>query len=311
MRRVRERRSRWSSGDARGARDGRRTIERRGARAALGGARALKQAWGARAGVQVDEQRSPSRSRWMADRVESPRSSCGYGLTWRRAGGAPQPMGRWGSSSAPRAGAVARSEYHRVQGQRFRHHATVIAMKGELEKSESSSTTWSDPAVVVLAAPSGAARRPSRASCGRGCPTLRVLGVRDERARRGRRARREAYISSRATSSSGGVRRVSSWSRPSMRGSCTHAPRRVGECCATGSTCARRQVTGADRSGGIPAPASRVLLRDPPSPRVADRAAGKRRHRVGSRAVRSGSTSRRARSRRRARESGTCTITCS
>src|SRR2546426_24305 len=85
-----------------------------------------------------------------------------------------------------------------------------------------------------------AARRPSRASCGRGCPTLSGTRCPRRRARRDRASETaKRIISSRATSSSGGVRRVSSSSRPSMRGSCTarFAARSHGCCAAESMWC--------------------------------------------------------------------------
>src|SRR2546429_118640 len=86
----------------------------------------------------------------------------------------------------------------------------------------------------------GAARRLSRASCGLGLPTGSGTRCPPPHARRGRASGTvRRIIFSRGTSSSGGVRRGSSSSRPSMRGSCTApcAARSSGYCAAGSMWC--------------------------------------------------------------------------
>src|SRR5437773_3417677 len=120
---------------------------------------------------------------------------------------------------------------------------TVIAMKGELEKlrEQLDNLEWRPPRAWSYSPPRpGAARRPSRASCGLGLPTASGTRCPPPHARRGRASGTvRRIIFSRGTSSSGGVRRESSSSRPSMRGSCTArcAARSSGYCAAGSMWC--------------------------------------------------------------------------
>src|SRR5207237_909004 len=99
---------------------------------------------------------------------------------------------------------------------------TVIAMKGELEKlREQLDNLECRPPRASSSWPPrpGAARRPSRASCGLGLPTASGTRCPPPHARRGRASGTvRRIISSRGTSARGGVRRGRSSSPPGRGG---------------------------------------------------------------------------------------------